>query len=95
MLSKCVNPECFATFRYLHEGKVFKLERSDPRAETPEVQSRNFEYFWLCSECARDMTVAFHAGRVTVQAIHRKPPVSVLDSTTASRKLTQAVAGLG
>jgi hypothetical protein len=26
MLSKCANPECSAKFRYLHEGKVFRVE---------------------------------------------------------------------
>lgn len=26
MLSKCANPECSARFRYLHDGKVFRVE---------------------------------------------------------------------
>ena len=26
MLSKCANPECSAKFRYLHDGKVFRVE---------------------------------------------------------------------
>lgn len=26
MLSKCANPDCSATFRYLHEGRVFRVE---------------------------------------------------------------------
>ena len=29
MLSKCANPECSAKFRYLHDGKVFRLELDD------------------------------------------------------------------
>ena len=30
MVSKCANPECAATFRYFHNGKLFRLE--DPTA---------------------------------------------------------------
>ena len=26
MLSKCANPECSAKFRYLHDGKVFRVD---------------------------------------------------------------------
>lgn len=32
MLSKCANPECSESFRYLHEGRIFHL------APTPEVR---------------------------------------------------------
>jgi hypothetical protein len=26
MLSKCANPDCSAKFRYLHDGKVFRID---------------------------------------------------------------------
>ena len=29
MLSKCANPECSNKFRYLHDGKVFKVDFDD------------------------------------------------------------------
>jgi hypothetical protein len=67
MLSKCVNPSCQATFRYLHEGKLFKLEGSDPRFKTLGIKPVNSEYFWLCSDCAVQMTVVFQNGQVLVQ----------------------------
>jgi len=28
MVSKCANPECKASFRYFHTGKLFRLENS-------------------------------------------------------------------
>lgn len=28
MVSKCANPECVATFRYFHVGKLFRMETS-------------------------------------------------------------------
>ena len=58
MLSKCANPECSETFKYLHQGKIFCL------APTPEVASltgtefpRLQERFWLCDRCSKEMTM--------------------------------------
>jgi hypothetical protein len=70
MLSKCANPGCSASFLYLHQGKLFRLETSgnggDTRGEVADPQgkhsSRRLEYFWLCDECASLMTVSFKKG---------------------------------
>jgi hypothetical protein len=70
MLSKCANPGCSASFLYLHQGKLFRLETNgngdntrvdvaDPHGKNP---SRRLEYFWLCDECASVMTVSFKKG---------------------------------
>ncbi len=75
MLSKCVNPACTASFRYLHEGKVFRLERL-PADDTAKQHS--FEYFWLCPPCASFLTVVFEDPVVKVQPLHLLlPPNSV------------------
>lgn len=48
MLSKCANPACTRSFRYLHEGKLFWREPGrDPR--TGAVVKG--EWFWLCDHC--------------------------------------------
>jgi hypothetical protein len=78
MLSKCVNPACFANFRYLHEGKVFRLERGGPRIEDSAAVSRSFEYFWLCGTCASFLTVVFEGKTVTVRPLHLELPASSL-----------------
>ena len=57
MLSKCANPGCAASFLYLHEGKLFRLDSSTEilvRIPVSEVTrpSRRFEFFWLCDQCA-------------------------------------------
>jgi hypothetical protein len=70
MLSKCVNPACSARFRYLHEGKVFRLERE----HSDDVHSHSFEYFWLCVTCANLLTVVVEQGVVTVRPLHLKLP---------------------
>jgi hypothetical protein len=70
MVSKCANPDCFATFRYLHAGKLFRLEthggidrRRSMGVDTEQKKCvRRIEFFWLCDQCARSMTVEFANG---------------------------------
>ena len=70
MLSKCANPGCSASFLYLHQGKLFRLETGgngdDRRVDFADSQgkhpSRRLEYFWLCDACASLMTVSFKKG---------------------------------
>jgi len=51
MVSKCANPNCFATFHYLHEGKLFVV---DEHAAGPlRAASHPPRCFWLCSQCSR------------------------------------------
>jgi hypothetical protein len=64
MLAKCANPACSATFRYLHEGKLFAIEskadslKRGPPADPEYIgKSSSPQYFWLCSSCCRAMTV--------------------------------------
>ena len=63
MLAKCANPSCSVSFRYLQEGRLFRLE-ADPEL-TPSVNSyashSRVEYFWLCSHCSEFM--ALHLGQ--------------------------------
>ena len=72
MLSKCANPGCPATFLYLHEGKLFRLDTiietvaSTPALETKKP-SRRMEFFWLCSECATELTLGYNqASGITI-----------------------------
>jgi hypothetical protein len=76
VVSKCANPACAASFQYMHEGKLFKLDRRSIRAvcldppgkNCEEKPARNVEYFWLCGECASTMTLVLrpHVGPVGV-----------------------------
>jgi len=54
MLGKCINPQCSEKFRYLESGRLFRIENyhvgSPTRFSTPE-------YFWLCRNCSRKMTL--------------------------------------
>lgn len=64
MLSKCANPGCSATFLYLHEGKLFRLDTSvEMLAQTPVREmmktSRHIEFFWLCDLCAAELTLGY------------------------------------
>jgi len=96
MLSKCANPACFVRFRFLHEGRIFAV---DPRplllatAAEPEdwvkPKSGAVEFFWLCNDCARDLTVCIQGGHVTTAKI---PPGSV-KSEMGQRSLNKLVHG--
>ena len=63
MLSKCANPNCSATFRFLSEGKLYRIDskaasvRRGARTESNPGRPRIDEYFWLCSSCCLDMTI--------------------------------------
>jgi len=45
MLVKCTNPSCSASFRYLRDGRLFRLER-EPTLRSSKTN--RVEYFWLC-----------------------------------------------
>jgi hypothetical protein len=78
MLSKCANPGCAATFLYLHEGKLFRLDTSvEVLACTPVREmmkpSRRIEFFWLCSECAGELTLGYNKGAgITVVSLRKE-----------------------
>ena len=60
MLSKCANPNCPTTFRYLHEGRLYVIAPGEARAGyRPRCSSKSgqLEYVWLCSSCSLDWTI--------------------------------------
>lgn len=54
MLAKCANPDCGAPFRYLRDGRIFRVERAAERGESP---GHNVEHFWLCGACSAFLTL--------------------------------------
>jgi hypothetical protein len=68
MVSKCANPDCAASFRYFHVGKLFRLDtsgRPDRRRTMGEDVSskkplRRTEFYWLCENCSSTMTLTFN-----------------------------------
>ncbi len=75
MLSKCANPDCASSFRYLHQGRIFSLilgpEPSGAHAVWDHALERPIERYWLCEVCAQTMTIASVDGHVVVR---RLPP---------------------
>ncbi len=87
MLSKCVNPACSTIFRYLHEGKVFRLERGSLQVADTGNHAHGFEYFWLCPVCSSFLTVVCEEQVVKVQPLHLLlPPNSVRLTTVETRR---------
>lgn len=58
MLSKCANPSCTESFRYLGKGRLFRLE-ADPvsRSYTSHPDTVQEEYFWICPKCSEHYTL--------------------------------------
>jgi hypothetical protein len=71
MVTKCANPSCGASFRYLRGGKLFLVDlhqssTGSERGSTP-VKKRVVEYFWLCDRCSSELTITVDAsGRAAV-----------------------------
>jgi hypothetical protein len=60
MLAKCANPSCSRPFRYLHEGKLHRMELASDNSESGPKS----EWFWLCSHCSSRMTLRVDGGKV-------------------------------
>jgi len=67
VLSKCAHPACFAQFRYLRQGKVFKVRMPVPADRSGE---HRVEYFWLCENCAQAFKVVLKDGAVMTVPLH-------------------------
>jgi len=69
MVAKCASPPCPARFRYLGEGRLFRIE----------IESGKNEYFWLCSDCAYKMTLKAESGKgvIVVRRSPAEPPESL------------------
>ena len=70
MLRKCANPGCSNVFRYLHEGKLFRMETAIGDEDGPTFgtdidirkPARHIEFFWLCDNCSAAMTLTYQEG---------------------------------
>jgi hypothetical protein len=83
MLSKCANPACCASFRRLTEGKLFQVETcSSSHVQEAENDKRSpqrhTEYFWLCSDCCRFLTLVSSNGQVTTVVLPEDQSESVV-----------------
>ena len=64
MLSSCANPGCDESFRYLGEGKLFRLQ-AETKGSSSEISKP--EYFWLCEHCSHITSLRLtEDGRVIV-----------------------------
>lgn len=68
--AKCSNPSRAASFRYLKEGRLFRLE-NDPTLKSCNVTTR--EYFWLCRCCSSTMTLRLKEDGTVVMVLLPEP----------------------
>jgi hypothetical protein len=91
MISKCVNPECSERFMRLHQGRLYRWDGVNARQRlthdaAPETKkARKIEFFWLCGDCAREMTIVFKDGAgVTTRALADSEREAAREDATAS-----------
>ncbi len=75
MVATCSNPSCSASFRYLGEGRLFRLE-GDPAFRS---KSNRVEYFWLCHRCSSAMTLRLREDGTVVTVLLPEPIRGVAD----------------
>jgi hypothetical protein len=81
MLVKCANDSCSASFRYLRDGRPFRLE-SDPTLWSSK--SNRVEYFWLCHRCSSEMTLRLKEDGTVVTVLVPEPIRGVPDVVAVS-----------
>ncbi len=66
MVTRCVNPQCSRPFRYFREGRLFAIEVEEEAAGSHTPTGSGFgskkhrtEFFWLCADCSRHLTLRF------------------------------------
>ncbi len=68
MVDNCANPSCNKPFHYFRGGQLYVFTRRDQRipGALPRV-----EHYWLCENCAVDMTVSLDVnGQAQIQPFH-------------------------
>lgn len=93
MLSKCLNPQCSATFQYFGQGRLFRIDFAEAgrkralagKETVSSIRSKAcpIEHFWLCEDCAAVMTIELcESGEVRLlpNAVSARRPVAALRS---------------
>jgi hypothetical protein len=70
MVSKCANPSCGIDFKYFSEGRIYEFAVGGEGAcktstEAPAKGAKR-ELFWLCGDCAQEVTLECADGKVRV-----------------------------
>jgi hypothetical protein len=81
MLVKCTNPSCSASFRYLRDGRLFRLELDPTLCSS---KSNRVEYFWLCHRCSSEMTLRLREDGTVVTVLLPEPIRGVPDGVSFS-----------
>jgi hypothetical protein len=75
MVSKCLNSQCSAAFKYFGRGRLFRIDYREAERKSVltgkkvvvSIRSKinSIEHFWLCEKCATTMTIELSdAGEV-------------------------------
>ncbi len=95
MLSKCANPACFATFRYLREGKILLVESAPSIPGKLDMNaSPRREHFWLCDACSQTLTIVPHLAGARVVSLEEQTKSKTGSKDKDKDTKTSPVSGL-
>jgi hypothetical protein len=83
MVAKCSNPSCSASFRYLKEGRLFRLENDQNLRLSSAAMA---EYFWLCRCCSSTMTLHLSENGSVMPVVLPEPVHNTGDFISANRQ---------
>jgi hypothetical protein len=99
MVSKCLNSYCSATFRYMGQGRLFRVDFADLARQglladkkvviSIRSKAQPVEHFWLCEKCSTTMTIKLsEAGEVQLvplEALAQSPSAGSLPRGSISQ----------
>jgi hypothetical protein len=102
MVSKCLNSQCSAAFKYFGRGRLFHIDYREAEIKSAltgkkvvvSIRSKinPIEHFWLCEKCATTMTIGLSdAGEVRLVPLEvpvRRPKAVPAPQTGAQRGTT-------
>lgn len=87
MLSKCLNPQCRATFHHLGQGHLYRIDfaqeakrramEGKPTLVSSRPNPNSVEHFWLCEKCSATLTLSISdSGEVRLIPLTRPKPAA-------------------
>lgn len=83
MLSKCANPSCSATFRFLREGRILLVESPAAKGKLESLATRRREHFWLCDSCSKTLTMVSHSSGAHVVPLEDESKAKAVKKETS------------
>jgi len=83
MVSKCANPACPVSFRYLRDGRLFRFEgeesvpsQTGETISSAKTQARRARFAWLCHQCCSKVKLVVRSDGIFTEPLARAQAAS-------------------